>query len=310
MKKRKTIVEIICIILILLLVFFLVSGQEGCQLPGQGPKAEKTGIDYQLISGIDYLSAGKLLEQGESFYVGIKIENYDETPRTGQICIRDNIADTFGGISSEGFGECKFFSIRAADVIKKEVSTIWGKQIKEEVTPGATEIYFPEAAEYSYYSLPSLVKPYSGLLFVSLQYRETTQATGTVTVPGPEQPALSQEPAPIAISVVKSIHKRQDGYKVDFEILLKKQQKAKIFSHDFIQENVTYFRAEMVPQTLACTVSGQPITGLVEFENERLIKCSSLIYTTTQQSYPLVITLDYGVALEKSYPFGIETEGE
>ncbi len=310
MKKR---ISTICLILVLIVILFLVSGQEGCQMPGQGTSAKKTGLDYNLITGFDYLSMGKLLEQGETFYVGIRIENYDEKPRTGQICIRDNIDDSFGGISSEGYGECMFFNVKAADVIKKESSSLWGgKQIQEEINPGKTEIYFPESAEYSYYGLPALIKPYSGKLFVSLQYRETTQGTTTITVPGAEQPILSQEPSPIAISVGKAVRKKEDSYKVDLEITLKKQQEARIFSYDFSQENVTYFRAEMIPHTLICTTTtGEPITGVIEFENERLIKCSTFIYTTgAQQSYPLVITLDYGVDLEKNYLFGIETESK
>lgn len=310
MKNNK---KLVIYVFLLLLIIFFVSGQQGCEMLGRKPAAKKTGIDYELVSGVDYLSAGKLLEQGESFYVGIKVENYDEKLRTGQICIRDNIADTFGGISSEGLGECKFFNVQAADIIKKETTGMWGKQIKEEINPGKTEIYFPEETEYTYHGLPSLMKPYAGKMSISLQYRETTQATGTITVPSPNQPVISQEPAPIAISVSKTIRRKQDAYQVDLEVMLRKQQPARIFSYDFSQENVTYFRAEMVPQPMSCfTTTGEPITGIIEFQNERLIKCSSLIYTAggVEQSYPFVITLDYGVALEKSYPFGIQTKTE
>ena len=305
-KKEKNIIFMIVLSLAIILIF--VSGQQGC--PGQATTAEKTGIDYELMTGIDYLSGGKLLHQGDTFYVGIKIENYDEKPRTGQICIRDDLADSFGGISSEDFGECRFFNVKSADVIETEVTGFGGKRTQKEINPGKTEIYFPEETEYSYYGLPSMIKPYYGRLFVSLQYRETTQATTTITVPGTEQPILSQEPSPITISLTKSVRKRQDSYKLDLDILLKRQQKARIFSYDFSQENVTYFNAEMVPQTMSCTISGEPIMGIIDFENERLIKCSSLIYTASEvkQSYPLVITLDYGVALEKSYPFSIETK--
>jgi len=305
--KRTEIIYIFLIVIVLV----LVSGQQGCQFPGQQQAARKTGIDYELIAGIDYLSTGKILEQDETFYVGVKIYNYDEKPRTGQICVRDNIDDSFGGILSEGYGECKFFNVKAADVVKKESFGLFGKQIQEEVDPGKTEVYFPKYAEYSYYGLPSLVKPYSGKLFVSLQYRETTQGTATIAVPGPEQPTISQDPSQIGISVGKSVHTRQDAYKVDLEISLKKKKKARIYSYDFSQENVTYFRAEMVPHALKCkTTAGEPITGIIDFENERLIKCSTFIYTTGQQSYPLVVTLDYGVALEKDYPFGIKTESK
>ncbi len=304
MKKSQ-----IFILIILLIVLVFVSGQQGCFQ--QSATEGRTGIDYSIETGIDYLSMGKVLQQGDTFYVGVKIENYDEEPKSGQICIRDNIADGFGGISSDGFGECAFFNIKSADVIEKEVSGFGGSKIEKQITPGKTEVYFPTSDQYSYYGLPEMIKPYSGKLFVSLKYRETTQATATITVPGTEQPILSQDPAPITMSLQKTVRKKQDAYEVSLNIILRKQQQAKIFSSSFDQENVTYFMIEMIPQTMLCTVSGQPITGLIEFENERLIKCSSLIYNMGgQQSYPLVMTLDYGVALEKSYPFFIDTEVE
>ncbi len=307
--------KILILILSLSILLLFVCGQVGCpSLPGEG-EAKRTGLDFSLISGIDYLTGGKVIEQGETFYIGIKIENYDQKPKNGQVCIKDNIDDGFGGVSSEGNGECKLFNVKAAEIIKKETTGITGKKISEEIKPAVITIYFPETAEYNYNNLPLMLRAYEGKLFVSLRYRQISQATATVTVPGPEQPLLSQEPAPILVSVVKSIRKKQEAYKVDLDVLLRKQQVAKltrIFSWDFSKENVTYFSAEMVPLTMSCTVAGKSITDIIEFENEKLVKCSTPVYLAeeVQQSYPLIITLDYGVALEKSYAFGIKTEEE
>ena len=65
----------------------------------------------------------------------------------------------------------------------------------------------------------------------------------------------------------------------------------------------------MKPLMLQCSdVHGQPISGLIEFENEKIIKCLALTSSKTQQSYPLVITLDYGVNVEREYKYGINTK--
>lgn len=309
MKKLTAFV----IIVLLFLVLLLTLAQQGCVGIGGGGKTEagKYGLDYSLITGVDYIGGGKILQQGESFYVGIHIENYDNVSRTGELCISDNVADTYGGISSQGDGECKAFNVNAADIVKKESSGLTGKKITEQITPGTVEVYFPEDGMYSYSGLPSSSQPWPQSFYVSLRYRQTSKATGTVAVPTPsyEQVALTQEPSPIALSVAKSIHRVQDAYKVDLQMTLQKKQQARIYSYDFSQENVTYFAAQLAPQQLQCFLAtGEPVTGKVAIENERLIKCSSVVYLAgeAQQSYPLVVTLDYGVALEKQYSFGIK----
>ncbi|MGB9707911.1 MAG: hypothetical protein ACPLXC_01095 [Candidatus Pacearchaeota archaeon] len=312
MKKFTTLV----IIVLLFLVLLFASAQQGCEMSGGGrgtTEAKKFGLDYSLVSGIDYLTSGKTVQQGESFYVGVRIENYDREARSGELCISDNVADTYGGISSQEDGECKFFNVAAADVIKKESSGLFGKSITEEITPGKVDVYFPENGLYSYSGLPSSQQPWPQMFYVSLRYRQKSQVTGTVSVPTPgyETIALIQEPAPLVLGITKSVHRIQDAYKVDLEMrLAKSQQQAKILAYDFSQENITYFMTELAPQKLNCYLtSGEPIISKVPIENERLIKCSSIMYlgSETQQSYPLVVTLDYGVAIEKSYPFGIKT---
>lgn len=313
MRSALNLIITISVVFLIVIVLLIVSGQQGCDLGGGGTQAKLTGIDFNLISGVDYLSAGKLLQQGESFYVGVKIENYDKVHRSGELCISDNVADTYGGVSSQGKGECKQFSVKAADIIKKESRSITGSKIVEQVVPGVVEVYFPEEGIFSYHDLPVSQQPWPQMFYASLRYRETSQATATVVVPTPayEQLNLVQEPAPIFMTATKSIHKMQDAYKVDLEIALKKQQQARIFSSDFNKENVTYFFVQLAPQALQCVLpNGQPVTGAVEMGNEKLIKCSSLVYLTgeVQQSYPLIISLDYGVAIEKQYPFGIKTK--
>ncbi|MEM4153134.1 MAG: hypothetical protein QXK80_03420 [Candidatus Pacearchaeota archaeon] len=312
MKKFNIKITNVIVVLLIFIVLIFVSGQEGCEMPGSSEKtqAKKTGVDFNLITGVDYLSSGKIIEQGESFYVGIHIENYDSKAKSGEVCIYDDISDEYGGINSQG--ECKPFIINAATIIKKETSGMMGKKIVEEVTPGKVDVYFPEEGIYKYYGLPSQKAPWQRTLFVSVRYRESSQITGSIKVPNPsyEQIALIQEPTPLSISVTKSIHKQQDSYKVNLDILLSKRAQSKIYSPDFKQENVTAFYLRLEPQQVQCFLAGgEPIRNTIFIENERLIKCSSLVYMAgeLQQTLPLIIALDYGVAIEKSYGFGIKT---
>lgn len=288
-------------------VLIFVSGQEGCQgfqLGGGGTQASKTGLDYSLTSGMDYLTSGKTLQQGESFYVGVKLENYDKVPRSGELCISDNVLNDYGGIGDD---ECRAFNIKAAEITKKQVSGIMtsGSRTEESIVPGTAEFIFPEGAEYNYYGLPSMT--YGAGLSVSARYLGQSRASGTLTTTT-EQLSMTQEPAPVLVSVTKSVHRRQDNYKIDLDISLTKKQQATIHSPDFSKENITYFRIDLPFSVECATTDGKAVAGFVELESERLIKCSGLVPVAEKASYPLVITLDYGVELEREYPFSIKVE--
>lgn len=168
-EKKERFLMLIAVVAICL-TLFIVSGQQGCempQLPGfpGGAGAEKTGLDFSLISGVGYLTAGKTFNLDETFFVGITIENYDEEAKSGIICIRDTVTDTFGGISSEGSGECKIFNVKAAEVMTEEAKGFFGGT-SQQVNPGKTEVYFPEMGEYSFRDIPSMLKPYQADLIV------------------------------------------------------------------------------------------------------------------------------------------------
>ncbi|MEM4703095.1 MAG: hypothetical protein QXP53_01265 [Candidatus Pacearchaeota archaeon] len=290
----------ILVIVSLCVLFIFVSGQQGCQ-----SSASKQGLDFTLISRAGFLTAGKTLHQEESFYVGARIENYDFRERSGLICIRDDVDEGFGGISSQGMGECQNFVVRAAEKKKSEKKGLFPSS--SEITPGVVEVYYPQEQEYRYFGLPSTVKPYSPNLFVSLQYNEITQATATVTVPGTEHPVAAQEPSLIKASFLKTLYPRSDGYKLDLTVDLTKQSTGKIFLPDFSKENYTQFHIQLYNVPLECSVAGKPVFGEVSIENTRTIKCSGFVYSKNEQSFPLVLTLSYGVILEKKFNFNIKT---
>lgn len=288
----------ILIIVLLIISLIFVSGQEGCEQQ----QTTQTGIDFTLIDSIGMLTPPDVLEKSQTFKVGVYVENYNDKEMEGIVCVRDNMPDSFYGIPSEGDGDCQNFNVTASEIISSQ-----GGQATQ--TPGIDKIYFPETGQYVYTGLPELNKPYDAKLFVSMQYQQSSQITGTVTSPDEEQPRMTQEAQPIRVSVAKSIFLAGDNYQINLEINLKNMQNVEIYDPAFAEKDKIYFYADMEPLMLQCTdVNNNPIAGIIEFENEKIIKCFALTSSRTQQSYPLAITLDYGIVLEKEYQFGIKTK--
>lgn len=299
MKTKK-----IFIIVGLFLVLLTISGQKGCETT----QAAKQGLDFSIISRPYFLVPGSTIYPGDTFYVGVKIENYDTKERRGRVCVRDSVDDTLGGIPSFGDGDCDLFVVRPAERKQTTKKGVFG-QTKEEVIPGVTEVYFPKEGEYFYYNIPPVfnVKPWSTNFFVSLQYLETTQATATITT-GEEIPSVGQEPAMVKVSVSKTLHPRKDGYKIDLTIQLTKQQTGKIFLPDFSKENFTQIYIQLIPSVpLQCSVENKPLQNEVEVRETKTIRCSGMIYGKEEKSLFLVVTLNYGVIIEKKFPFNIVT---
>ena len=66
----------------------------------------------------------------------------------------------------------------------------------------------------------------------------------------------------------------------------------------------------MLPQTLECEPEGtydESMLGqnLIELKNKKFIRCSTFVYEE-EQSWPLQIKLDYGVEINKEFPFTIK----
>lgn len=291
------------LLLTLLAALLLIAGFNGCPVT---PTAKK-GLDFSLVSGLDKLSYGKSISVKETFYVHIEVTNYDKVPRVGKVCIRDDQDDIYGGITGE---ECTTFSVKAAEVIEEEKKGFFGGKT-EQVQPKIEDVYFPSSGDYRYEGLPITQK---AKLFVTLRYAQDSIIGGSVAIPEPSSEALElkQDPAPVTVTARKEVTKREGAYKVSLSILLAKEQQAKIFPPNFKEEDENYlsFKAEMLPKTLECepegTYSEEKLRqGLIELKTKKYIKCSTLIYEEEQTSWPLMITLKYGVELAKEFPFTI-----
>ena len=297
------------ILLALLLVFLLifVSGQDlGCS---GSTDAKKTGVDFSLISRQDTLQGGKSLQLGETFYVGVRVENYDKKERQVEVCIEDSVLDQYGGIA--GSGNCRQEYLPAAEIVKKQSSGAFSSS-SEELVPGVKEVYFPQEGQYSYQNLPKMNQPFSSNLIVTVKYPETSQATTAIYVPDAEQPALIQDPSQIMVSLQKSIYPQGDAYKINLDLTFSRSSNSKIFLADFTTENKTYFDAKLASQSLDCrTTNGIPIGNSLEVKNTKTIRCSTVVYQGAQrQDYDFVLTMIYGVVLQKTYGFSINTGQE
>ena len=283
------------------LFFFVSAAQSGCQ----SSQASQTGLDFILISRQGFLNSGSLIHQDDSFYAGVKIENYDLKEHSGMVCVKDDVDDGFGGISSSGLGECQPFVVRAAEKTEAKKG-MFGSSAS--LNPGTLEVFYPKDSEYSYRGMPEMLNPYSANIIVSLQYSEVSQSTGTVTLPGTEQPIMAQEPSQISVSAAKTIYPRSQGYLLDLDINFLKQPNARIFLPDFSKENFTQFNVNLVPLNVDCSIQGKPVSGVLDLgETGRTIKCSTFVTGKNDQSFPLVVSLNFGVILEKKFGFNIVT---
>jgi len=297
----------------MLLVLFFSMGQEGCSPLGTSPqsKAEKTGVDFSLMSRIDTITSGKVLQPGQTFYVGIKIDNYDMKDRQVEVCIQDTILDQYGGIL--GQGECQQVSLQAAEKKQKTSTSMMGPSTQEEIVPGTKEIFFPQQDQYIYSGLPKMNQAFPANLIVTLKYPETTQATTAISVPDLAQAPLTQEPAQIYTSLSKSIYAQGDSYKVNLDLNIQKNPATKIYLQDFSEasENKTFFNAKLMGQPLDCrATNGQQIGNILELRDSRTIRCSTVLYQGSQrQDYDLILTYIYNVVVQKNFAYSINTNG-
>jgi hypothetical protein len=291
--------------MLLLTSLVFISGQQGCE----SNTAQKTGIDFSLINRQDTLQAGKTLQLGETFYVGVRVENYDKIDRNVEVCIQDTVLDYYNGITDSE--SCQQQYIPAAETIKQEASNSFS-QGKEELIPGTKEVFFPQQGQFSYKGLSKQNQLFRSDLIVTLRYPETTRATAAVYVPNIEQPALVQDPSQIMAYMQKSIYPQGDAYNVNLDLTFVKNPYSEIFLQDFVTGNKTYFDVKMASQSLECrTTNGLPVGNTLEIKNTKTIRCSKTVYQGAQrQDYDFVLTMIYGVVLQKEYSFSINTAQE
>ncbi|MFC1685816.1 hypothetical protein ACFLZZ_02210 [Nanoarchaeota archaeon] len=298
-KKSINSINMKSILILLVLAVFLVSGQQECAGGGSGGIGEKQqvstsastkGIDFSFEKGIEYLSSGKELRSGDIFYANLVIENSDERSKNGEICIRDDIDDIYGGISSE----CVPFQVKAA--------VYEGDKLLE---TGRTNVLF---GSYIYEDFPI---DQSVTAYFTLKYIDQSRMETVVPVPEPETERLSvvKKPSPLDLTVEKRVSLKSSGYGVDLTMQVRKESGIKITTQDSSREGVV-----LIPQLSGADVIcdyTDPSTKFLEFKERSstsIIKCQALLPKEENINYPLLIDLSYGVELEKKLTFKLEKE--
>jgi len=325
--------EKIITILFLLVLTVFISGYSGCdfstlQSDIQGGNfnlfgttsntAEKTGLDFD----IDRSYMPTTIYTGQPFNIVVNLENYDLELNYGTVCVSDNIDDSFSGAVET----CKRFFISEATETISEKKGIFGKEQKE-ITPGKTSIAFPSSEEsFSYRDLRYGQSSFPGKIIVKLDYTVNSQITAPIKVSSigdelQQQPIVTQNPAPLQLSISKKVDNYYSNKRIRLDITIKKIANYKIFSPDFADEKKIFFSANIPSKSVTCRTQGYGSTedydiykqtnefqtALLDFDNEKLIKCESVVSLGKEEvlDYPLMIDLRYGVRIEKEYGFSI-----
>lgn len=303
MEKRLNIA-----LFIILLASLLLTGAESCPQSGtsgtevtnpfqqyQSTSASRYGLDFSLINGVNLLSSGSKIVPGQTFNVGVHLENYDSAPKSGRICIKDDIDDSYGGIETS----CNPipFNVREATFDDK------GNVAKA----GSSDIIFPASGYYSYEKFPVTQ---SAKLFVNSEYIQSSAIQSSVSVPTPisETLSLTQSPAPVIVKVEKSVIPEGEYYRVNLKVTLNNQlSNSEIWTSDFKKKGLS-FNIQMGSYPLECTSQNSKIEGnYIEMENNKFITCSTLV-PKEQITHPLLMDLQYGVKINKEFSFTIQKE--
>lgn len=301
MKKR---VKIKYIFVLLVLAVFLVSGQQECAGPigpggvSQGidkakqqiPLTGQEGIDFSFKEGIEYLSNGKEVRSGDEVFVNILVTNQDDSPRIGEVCIRDDVEDIYGGIISQ----CKPFIIIGAVYEGEKIIEI-----------GEVPILF---GVYTYEEFPL---NQDVTVFATLKYQDSVQFEGIVAIPGEETEKIpvSKKPSPLTATVDKRTSLKSGGYNVDLTIKFTKDRKVKIYSPDYSKEGLI-LNPRISTQSMDCAYTDRSVNFLEfkEGSSTSIIKCQALLPKEESIKYPLLLGTQYGVELEKKFTFKLKKE--
>lgn len=271
-------------------VLLVVSGVDECSQGGSfggiGGKTEaaKFGVDFAVQTGIDKLSEGKIISQGSTFIVDVLLENFDSEPKSGQICIRDEIEDSYGGIPSI----CKAFNIPAATYIGDTIES-----------PATIDIIFPDSGYYKYEGIPLDT---DSKAHISISYGQSTTYSSAIKVPLPEQENIIfiQKPSPVKLAAEKTMSNIDNSAKLNLKFTISKQGNYNITSRDFKREAIG-FSSNFGNYLLDCPEINQ---GFIDFKSTKFISCSALL-PREQISHPLLVYLDYGVKLSRDFSFKI-----
>ncbi len=277
------------IIILIIFVCIFISSCGG----NTTPETNIGGVDMQFLLNRPPLDE---ITEGQSFTIGIRLENNIPKDVECELCISDTPADSFGGIPGS---ECKDISIRAAE------------EIDGQITPELQDVYFPGMDKtYSYKNLPMGVDNTD--ISAALTYDMVSRASASVclikdpttNLPGIDCPTseilsgdqLNRDFAPVTVDrIEKSVVPEGSNNRLILDIYLKKSSQGDIVARsgngedDLLSMNI---KLAGTKAEFSCTPLREGKVKLDEMEKK--IRC----YTTFKmnQDYyedSLDITLGY-----------------
>jgi len=296
-----------CILIFLVLVLFLVSGQAGCVpmnlndfLSGDRVISgfDRSGLNMQFIEeeGISLFS--KSLGENDPFIVGIKLRNYSPYPLEGELCVNDLLQyRMYKGIPEQG--NCKQVFLGG---IKESSQEEYEKKI-----------YFPSKNSEYYYSNLDDYFSSENSISASFKYTVSSLSTSNICIKGEigeDLPGnikckslevlsgISNSPAPLIVDEIKkkTIPREGDMVLINLEIKLKKISEGEILDLDKMYTYGSYdpvvnYKVELGNEAINCDSGGE----LVFRETEKVIKCKTS--TILRQPYVediIKVKLNYG----------------
>ncbi len=295
--------------MIVLLVISLLFISSCNVLRNNKTRTDVGGVDLGFIPGYLPDSFTNVPVNTPVFRVGLVLINNLENDVNGELCIRDTLSDSFGGIQAR---ECNNFFIR-------------GKE--ESGAAERTEVYFPVGGgSYEYDQLPHLVE--NTQILAELSYEMETRILADICLNG--NPAIpvedlvcdpneikitKKEFAPVTITDIQPrIQPLSDNQvSVSLKMKIKKANDGDIVAvedlgHDVIEKKHLldiFVSIYGTPGEFRCTPSNKEgrirVDRAVMKGNQREIECDAQV-TLTDQNYvdSLEITLRYGYEVVKN----------
>ena len=298
------------VLIFLVLAVFLVSGQQGCAQPSDGKisaeesvrtSASNTGFDFVFFEGDrkvldlvqgEKITVDKTTRRSSDFFVRIKAENYGKAQKSVNFRLRDDFDDSYEGVGKESR------NVLLQEAIFSENNLVESKSA------------VVEFGTFNYFEYPIDRK---GKITATATYKEQSIIQGHVSVPKPESETIQlvQPPMPLTIGVFKELSFKQGSYGIDLAISISRN------SNFEVAPSITNFEEEGVIMDVKVGNFGvsceydDPSIKLVKLKgtNTKVINCHSVV-PLEESKPPLLITLVYGVKLEKSFTFELEVPEE
>lgn len=263
------------------------------------PGAQGKGLNVNIFTKPDI--AGKTLNEESSFVVDVEISNYIPSSIRGDLCLRDESTNNYGGVDDN---QCQAINIVAAE------------RISNKLVPSGISIPFPSAGEYFYKNLPT--NGADNRIFADLYYETETIAdasNGCVSrslddksCNSEQRLSVSQSEAPLQVSSIKFTpiaRRASQDVTVKTEITISQVDDGSVLNsgtsfHSQSDNPSIGVNVLINNQKADCTGSsfshGQLVVRNSNAKIEKVINCNTIVNIATESvnNIPVTVQLEYG----------------